>query len=951
MVPSPELHELIPHDAWMRRLARSLVQDPNQADDLVQRTWLEAVRNPPPRPSRNWLGRVLRNQARRSFRETVIRGDHESQVLAREPGESPLATTLRRDMGQSLVSAIQDLREPYRETIIAHHVHGLSSVEIAARDSVPEGTVRWRLKRGLELLREELDRSSGGDRERWIMGLVGLAGLDGDPRGGALHGTAAGSSVAFRVAAMVAFLAGGGWLVWSLAGSRPDPRAAEVVGLAQPARTENPLEQTRETSRDERLSAATEAVPAEVETPPDEPFSTVRVQALDPAGVPVEGAEVAILRGDDYVNVATTNDGGLATVNIDREEAGRAGSLVPSGLVGLRLFAAGMVSSPLISIDLEDQAPAAAQNKTQNLIGDGAGEPDLRIPMVAGTSVRGRVLSDGGQPLVGALVSIAPDLGRKVRAITDGRGRRAELAWSCLSTRSGDDGSFEVCGLPEVDCWIRVTAPGHEPLEVRHGIDAAPAGGIELTLGRGGSLFGTVRDTAGHPVPGARIWHDELTFRQGNAALNWPGYKPGLLGHVDFHGSEPDGSFEVGGMPVGRLRVWAQDPERPEWIASTIVDLRGQGRQSWEPLLAEGTPLELEVLGSDGELLEGVEVTFYQEEFPLWARTVRSGSDGRTPQVFDHPAGAVHAQLVLRGRAAATLRDIRAEDGLRQVRMKKLEDIPAINLTVRLRDHMGEALDAPTIRIIDGQGSPSPHMPTSYSRELAATVASLNFSLDTDELHVFAFTKASGILGLGSYDLSRERDLLIELRAPQPGLLVPVGMEGLDLEGVTYAVSMAWGVGDRQAFALVSSGQGAPPETLELLPGVGQLILRREGEVLLERRFRIHPGRETYVSSLGTTPGMVPIEVRGSDGSAVDDAEVVLYSEAGEVVFRDRGARRDEFGRWVAPLPSGSYEVVMTAGDGRMARRKFELDWGGGAVAGPELLAPELDPLVLTLGD
>lgn len=25
MDPSPELHELIPHDAWMRRLARSLV--------------------------------------------------------------------------------------------------------------------------------------------------------------------------------------------------------------------------------------------------------------------------------------------------------------------------------------------------------------------------------------------------------------------------------------------------------------------------------------------------------------------------------------------------------------------------------------------------------------------------------------------------------------------------------------------------------------------------------------------------------------------------------------------------------------------------------------------------------------------------------------------------------------------------------------------------------------
>src|SRR5262245_58257829 len=39
--------DLLADAAWMRRLARALLGDPHDADDIVQDTWLAALRHPP----------------------------------------------------------------------------------------------------------------------------------------------------------------------------------------------------------------------------------------------------------------------------------------------------------------------------------------------------------------------------------------------------------------------------------------------------------------------------------------------------------------------------------------------------------------------------------------------------------------------------------------------------------------------------------------------------------------------------------------------------------------------------------------------------------------------------------------------------------------------------------------------------------------------------------------
>ncbi len=67
----PEL--LLEHSSWASRLARSLVGE-SAAEDLVQETWLAALRHPPKtnRPLKPWLRTVLGNLAREGSRRTMI---------------------------------------------------------------------------------------------------------------------------------------------------------------------------------------------------------------------------------------------------------------------------------------------------------------------------------------------------------------------------------------------------------------------------------------------------------------------------------------------------------------------------------------------------------------------------------------------------------------------------------------------------------------------------------------------------------------------------------------------------------------------------------------------------------------------------------------------------------------------------------------------------------------
>ncbi|HEY8924433.1 MAG TPA: sigma-70 family RNA polymerase sigma factor, partial [Polyangia bacterium] len=132
--------ELLRHAAWARRLARTLVRDEADADDLVQDGLLSVWRRPPPDPAapiRPWLRVLMRNRSINRAREDRRRETREAGAPQSPEAASPEELVGRLEIHKVLADAVLALQEPYRRTVLLRYFEELSSSEIAARTNVP----------------------------------------------------------------------------------------------------------------------------------------------------------------------------------------------------------------------------------------------------------------------------------------------------------------------------------------------------------------------------------------------------------------------------------------------------------------------------------------------------------------------------------------------------------------------------------------------------------------------------------------------------------------------------------------------------------------------------------------------------------------------------------------------------------------------------------------------
>lgn len=190
---------LIGHEAFVRRVARALTRDWNEAEDLVQETWAYALaRQPDPADLKPWLAATVRGLGLN--RRRAERRRKERERLSASP-ESVTSPTELLGLRQEVVNAVLRLDEPFRTTITLAYAEGLSPAEIAVRESVAPGTVRSRLHRAHALLERDLGTREGGARPYAI--LAGPAGLT---RASASAGLPATSAWVFAVVAACAGL-------------------------------------------------------------------------------------------------------------------------------------------------------------------------------------------------------------------------------------------------------------------------------------------------------------------------------------------------------------------------------------------------------------------------------------------------------------------------------------------------------------------------------------------------------------------------------------------------------------------------------------------------------------------------------------------------------------------------------------------------------------------------
>ena len=165
------------HRAFVRGVVRRLIPDEHQVDDIVQETWLTALRSPPQKAGslRAWLARVGKNLAISTLRRQKRRQHRERQAARRERTPAAVDLVSRLEHHRLVVEAVLELDEPLRTTVLLRFYEELPPREIAALQDVPVATVRSRLRRAIVRMRRHFDETHGGDRAAWCLALAPLA--------------------------------------------------------------------------------------------------------------------------------------------------------------------------------------------------------------------------------------------------------------------------------------------------------------------------------------------------------------------------------------------------------------------------------------------------------------------------------------------------------------------------------------------------------------------------------------------------------------------------------------------------------------------------------------------------------------------------------------------------------------------------------------------------------
>lgn len=606
------IETLLAETQWVRALAGSLVRDDAAADDVVQETYRAALSNPPRAgvPVRAWLRTVVRNFARRSYREKQRRRTREHAVAAPErdslPGPDELAERL--DSQRAVARLVASLEEPFRSTLLLRYWEGLSSAEISRRQEIPAGTVRWRLKKARDDLRARLDAEHDGNRSAWVALLLPIVSPQPEPAttAGASALAAAvsvGGIIAVKKAAIAAALLVfvglslylTGWLEADLSPVGPNAPeelpsdGAPVVAKAEP-------EDAEPSNR-----PATGAGNASVEEAADR-FgpATVSVRFVDEEGRPIEG--VVLKPGGDAPPVRSGADGrAVVTVAMRSRET----------WARIEVNASGYASREL---------KAAVRTEQASPLGDVVLEP--------GGAVSGMVIGPDGSPAGDASVRLAKPAG----PLDLFSGLTVDGPVSDFKTITKADGSFLFEGVP-VGFW-RVFAGGNglawtatEPVEIRaerqvEGVTLRPAAkerneGFEIV----------VFDPDGHALPDATIEY-HLRNKAGRFLM-------GGTTHADEEGRV---TFRQAAAAFGDFT--ARDRQE-RYQEASVEDCRAGGKLI-VLRLTRGRPFALVVTASDGAALAAFKVVFLSTDRD---KTIREapGRDGTVELI--PPPGAFHIRV------------------------------------------------------------------------------------------------------------------------------------------------------------------------------------------------------------------------------------------------------------------------------------------------------------------
>jgi len=662
---APRVEELMEHASWLRGLAGALVRDSSAADDLAQDTWLAAMRSPPPDgvAPRAWLAGIARNLARMRFRGASRRERRERGAAGSAALPGPDELIERFETQRRLAALVAGLAEPVRSIVLLRYYEGLDSKEIALRLGLPPGTVRWRLKQGLDELRARLDEAHGGDRARWTLAFAPLAAPDfGAPPGGPTRAApqwtglggalmASTSKLAATGVAVLLLVAGALWF-----GSRGDGAEADAPrrGTATATSSTTPdaaggpssTERRRPRPRDESApDSAAPSAPKTTTTPSPREVARVTGRVVDAAGSPVAEATLRIDFGGKDRNVA------------------------PDGRFDVEVPTARETQSVAIQI----AAPRHAVRVLSKRLARGAVADLGDVVLAAGGVVSGRVVDDAGAPVPSAWIVLAsvpvedadaprptPAAGSvSARPPASGGGPRFtfgpdQIPGSMLEpaprgpvVTSDADGAFTLSNVAvDAPTALRVGAMGHRHASPVVAARAdAPVEGVRVVLPRlkeNEGIEGVVTAPDGSPAA-------DYEFR-----VEFGG--PAITGSVPAR-TDAQGRFHLETLDQTTYSVIVDDPGRG-WTSARVGGLL-PGRRDVVLAAKTSRTVGIDARGADGERVAAFsfQVSIVGGPFGRSAANDGQATAERPARVFV-PGGPFSLTVTAPGFAATTAENI-----------------------------------------------------------------------------------------------------------------------------------------------------------------------------------------------------------------------------------------------------------------------------------------------------
>jgi len=166
--------EAIPHMDAVFRFALRLAGSEDEANDVVQDTFLRAYRSwdqyTPGTNCKSWLFTICRNvflrkRERRQRHDEIVKEQaqedpkaisREATVFMQSKDRDPEGEFFRSIVDEEILRAIDELPDEYRTAVVLSDLEAMTYKEVAEIMEVPVGTVKSRLFRGRRELQEKL---------------------------------------------------------------------------------------------------------------------------------------------------------------------------------------------------------------------------------------------------------------------------------------------------------------------------------------------------------------------------------------------------------------------------------------------------------------------------------------------------------------------------------------------------------------------------------------------------------------------------------------------------------------------------------------------------------------------------------------------------------------------------------------------------------------------------